>query len=239
MADAPRLLCLVPARGGSVRLPRKNVLPLAGKPLIHWTLEPALQCRLFADVLVSTDDAEIADVARAAGACVPWLRPAALATATASSADVLRHAVQWYETHRGPIDAVVLLQPTSPFRSVQSLSEAVAQFAEAPGSSLVSVGPAPLHPAWCFTIDGGGMTPWGGDWGWLGKRSQDLPPAYALNGSIYIIPTAAALSGAPVVGPGVRPFVMRSPEESVDIDDGADWQVAEAIARRQLAGGSA
>lgn len=233
MADGVRLLAVVPARGGSQRLPRKNVLPLAGKPLIGWTLEPALACGLFEAVLVSTDDEEIAAVSKEFGASVPWLRPAALATDTASSADVLRHALGEYERERGAVDAVVLLQPTSPFRTLASIRAAVAQYRAQPvPSPLVSVGPAAIHPAWCFRLEGTAMTPFVG-WELLGQRSQDLPAAFALNGAIYIIPAGAVRSGLPILAPGVQAFLMEDAEESHDIDTEADWRRAEQIALRR------
>ncbi len=233
MAEGPRLLAVVPARGGSQRLPRKNVLPLAGKPLIGWTIEAALACGLFEEVLVSTDDPEIAAVAKAFGASVPWLRPAALATDTASSADVLRHALEEHERGHGAINAVVLLQPTSPFRTAASIRAAVAQYlAQTDRRPLVSVGPAAIHPAWCFRLEGAAMTPFVG-WDLLGQRSQDLPPAFALNGAIYIIPAAAVRNGLPILAPGVQAFLMEDAEESHDIDTEADWRSAEQIALRR------
>jgi CMP-N-acetylneuraminic acid synthetase len=242
MADAPgRLLAVIPARGGSKRLPRKNVLPLAGRPLICWSIDAALASGVFDDVLVSTDDEEIATVARAAGALVPWLRPAELASDTATSAAVLQHALAWYEGARGPAEAVVLLQPTSPFRGAASIREAVAAFQaqdehEARGA-VVSVSPAAQHPAWCFQLEGGLMEPFLG-WEALQRRSQDLPPAYALNGSIYVIPAAMVRAGHAPLGPGTRAFVMPEPEAAVDIDTEADWQAAAVLAEAAAASGA-
>ncbi|HKW84805.1 MAG TPA: acylneuraminate cytidylyltransferase family protein, partial [Burkholderiaceae bacterium] len=156
MADAGRLLAVVPARGGSKRLPRKNVRPLGGRPLIAWTIEAAHASGVLDDVLVSTDDEEIADAARQCGAQVPWLRPAALATDTATSAAVLQHALAWYEAKRGAVSGVVLLQPTSPFRSPASIRGAVASFLGQPEDdrhAVVSVSPAAQHPAWSFRLE--------------------------------------------------------------------------------------
>jgi CMP-N-acetylneuraminic acid synthetase len=233
MADAPgRLLAVIPARGGSKRLPRKNVLPLAGRPLICWSIDAALASGVFDDVLVSTDDEEIATVARAAGALVPWLRPAELASDTATSAAVLQHALAWYEGAHGAAEAVVLLQPTSPFRRAASIREAVAAFrardAGSAPSAVVSVGPAPQHPAWCFRLHGDqAMEPFLG-WEALQCRSQDLQPAYALNGSIYVLPAALVRGGGALLQPGTRAFVMADPRESLDIDTADDWAQAQA-----------
>lgn len=234
MSSENRILAIIPARGGSKRLPRKNVLPLGGKPLIAWTIEAALESGCFVDVLVSTDDEEIADVAQAAGAMVPWLRPAELATDTAGSADVIAHALAWYERENGRVDAVLLLQPTSPFRSAESIRGAVRTYGEQTGQvryPVVSVSPAITHPAWTFTWRDGALQPSQG-WEPLGLRSQDLPSAYALNGALYVIPAADVRGGLPIVRPGVLPYVMTDSRESLDIDTVDDWALASYWAKR-------
>ena len=235
MPESARLLAVVPARGGSNRLPRKNVLLLGGKPLIAWTLEAALASGMFTDVLVSTDDEEIAEAARRCGVEVPWRRPPELAGDTARSADVLRHALLWYEGARGSVDAVVLLQPTSPFRSVRSIRGAVGQYLEQPTHRpVVSVTPAASHPAWCFTLAGTRMTPFAG-WDLLERRSQDLPPAYALNGAIYVFPAEHVRTGQPLFESGMEAFVMDDLDEAHDIDTERDWHIAVLI-EQHLAG---
>jgi len=232
--DLGQLLAVIPARGGSKRLPRKNVLALGGKPLIAWTIDAARASGVFETILVSTDDAEIAAAARDAGALVPWLRPPELATDTATSAAVLQHALAWYEGEGGLAEAVVLLQPTSPFRRAASIRAAVERFrAQAGGAAqpVVSVSPAAPHPAWCFRIDAETLQPFLG-WGTLQQRSQDLPPAYALNGALYVLPAALVRSGAALLQPGLRSFVMGDPDEALDIDTEADWRMAQLVADR-------
>ncbi len=234
MAEATtRLLAVIPARGGSKRLPRKNVRPLAGRPLIAWSIAAALDSGACEAVLVSTDDEEIAATAREAGASVPWLRPAALATDTAPTQDVLCHALDWYEAAYGRVEAVVLLQPTSPLRRPGAVREAAALYLAQPAGgrcAVVSVSPAATHPAWTFRLaEDGTMQPFLG-WDPLRSRSQDLPAAYALNGSIYIIPAASVREGLPPLAPGVLPFVMEEAHDSVDIDTEADWMQAQALA---------
>ncbi|MFG6415761.1 cytidylyltransferase domain-containing protein [Roseateles sp. DC23W] len=228
LVGAPRLLALVPARGGSKRLPRKNVLPLGGRPLIQWSIAAALESGVCADVLVSTDDEEIAATSRAGGAMVPWLRPAELATDTAGSAGVIAHALAWYEQAHGAVDAVLLLQPTSPFRSAAAIRGAVRSYSDQPGPTrhpVVSVSPAASHPAWTFAWQDGELRPSLG-WEPLALRSQDLTPAYALNGALYVIPAEDARTGHPIVRPGVLPFVMTDARESLDIDTADDWALA-------------
>jgi len=227
-----RLLALVPARGGSKRLPGKNIRPLGGRPLLAWTIDAARESGVVCDVLLSTDDEAIAAVGRAHGALVPWLRPAALATDSASSSDVAIHALDWYEAERGKVDGLILLQPTSPFRSPESIREAAHQFLDSGRVALVSLSPVSAHPAWCFRIAGERIEPFLG-WDILERRSQELEPAYVLNGSIYILtPEQLRLTGS-FVRPQTQPFVMREPTAAVDIDTAQDWEAAQAIVARE------
>lgn len=228
MPELARLLAIVTARGGSKRLPRKNLLPLGGKPLIVWTIDAARESAVCTDILVSTDDEEIASTARSAGASVPWLRPAELATDTASSADVIAHAMNRYEREHGAVDAVLLLQPTSPFRSAASIRGIAQAYSEQAGAQrhpVVSVSPAATHPAWTFAWRDGELRPTLG-WEPMKLRSQDLPAAYALNGALYVIPAEDARAGISPVRPGALPFVMTDSRESLDIDTADDWALA-------------
>jgi CMP-N-acetylneuraminic acid synthetase len=234
MGEAGKLLAIVPARGGSKRLPRKNALQLGGRPLICWTIAAAQASGVIDEILVSTDDEEIAGIARDAGALVPWLRPAELATDTATSTAVIQHALAWYEREHGSVGAVVLLQPTSPFRTAASIRDAVATFraqVDEDVHAVVSVSAAQNHPAWCFQLSGDTMQPFLG-WENLQRRSQDLAPAYALNGAIYVLPAATVRSGTPLLAPGIRGFVMADPHEALDIDTPDDWQTAQTRAAR-------
>ena len=232
-----KLLALIPARGGSKRVPNKNIRELGGKPLINWTIEAARSAPELSDVLVSTDSPAIAQVAEAAGALVPWLRPAELASDTASSNDVLKHAIDWYEAEHSPVDGVVLLQPTCPFRRAASLRCALQLFIDQPGGddrpTVVSVSPSSVPPEWCFRIDksSGALQPVLG-WSELGKRSQDLQPAVHLNGSIYIASSATIRAGRPLLESSSIAFLMSGAEESIDIDTEDDWQLAESFLTR-------
>lgn len=226
MPSENRILAIVPARGGSKRLPRKNVLPLGGKPLIAWTLDAARESGCFVDVLVSTDDDEIAKVSAAHGALVPWRRPAELATDTARSIDVVLHAVDWYEQAHGALDGVMLLQPTSPFRTMSTIREAVQRFvADETGAPLVSVSPAENHPAWTFSLNGGHLQPYCG-WDTLKLPSQELPPAYTLNGSIYLSSPVRLRRSQSFFGDDMQVLVMSDRAEKLDIDTLDDWEKA-------------
>lgn len=224
-----RLLAIIPARGGSKRLMRKNVLSLGGMPLIAWTIDAALASRCFIDVLLSTDDAEIAEVAREYGALVPWLRPAELATDTARSIDVVLHALDWYESEHGSVHGVILLQPTSPFRTVATIQEAVRLFVELGAKApVVSVRPAETHPAWTFSLEEGRMRPFCG-WESLKLRSQDLPSAYTVNGAIYVSTPARLRATESFFSEDMNALVMTNSNEWLDIDTEQDWKMAQQL----------
>ena len=223
-----RLLALVPARAGSKRLPGKNIRLLGGKPLIVWSIEVAKSVAGICDVLVSTDDPAIAAVCEKAGALVPWLRPAELATDTASSVDVALHALGWYESEKGAVDGLLLLQPTSPFRTRETISKAIALFEKEHGKHPVtSVSPASCHPAWCFRLNTQCMEPFLG-WKNSKTRSQDLEPAYMLNGALYLIAPQILRRNLSFLATDCRPIVMGNAIECVDIDTELDWRVATA-----------
>ena len=225
-APTGRLLALVLARGGSKRIPHKNIRLLGGKPLINWTLELALQSGLFCDVLVSTDDPAIATVAVAAGALVPWLRPPALATDEASSLDVVLHALAQYQASNGPVDGLMLLQPTTPFRTAKTLNDCAHLFFDQGRRPVVTVRSVDLPVAWCVQLQGQSMVPVQG-WVEFEKRSQDLPPTYAIDGSVYLATPQFIEQQRRLVGPQSQAYVVSDIHQSLDIDTWDDWQKAE------------
>ncbi len=221
----------MPARGGSKRLPGKNIRLLGHKPLILWSIDVAKDVPEICDILVSTDDPAIAAVCIAAGVLVPWLRPAELASDTASSVDVVLHALDWYESEKGPVDGLLLLQPTSPFRSPTTLEKAIGIFKNESGQHpVVSVCPADTHPAWFFRRAGKGMEPVLG-WDAIERRSQELEPAWTLNGSVYLTAPAHLRAMRTFLTPDFRPLIMDKLCESIDIDTACDFERCEAILR--------
>lgn len=223
-----KILALIPARGGSKRLPGKNIKLLGGIPLIAWTIRAAQDSGCCIDILVSTDDSAIAEVARQHGASIPWLRPAELASDTASSVDMAIHALDAYEMENGTIDGLLLLQPTSPFRSADTIREAVAMFTEGRARHpVVSVSPASTHPAWCFRATDKSMEPFLG-WETIGQRSQDLEPAWMLNGAIYLISPIRLRAERTFFTRDVRPLLMDKPGETIDVDTPNDFKFCEA-----------
>jgi len=221
-----RILCVVPARGGSKGVPRKNLRVVGGKPLIVWTLERALATRPAMDVVVSTDDEEIAAVARAAGALVPFLRPADLARDTTPTEPVVRHAIAQARQADAAPDAVMLLQATSPVRLPGTLSRAVAQLQATGVDSLVGVVPqAPF--IWTEgTADAGPTAAYDVT---ARPRRQDLTPAtlrYRETGSLYLTRTWVYDELDNRIGGRVGLFVMDE-LEGIDVDTELDLEVAD------------
>ena len=223
-----RILALIAARGGSQRLPGKNIRMLGGRPLIIWSVEIAKKTPEICDVLVSTDDSSIADVAIRAGALVPWLRPAEMATSTASSIDVALHALNWYEAENGSVDGILLLQPTSPFRSELTMKRGIRLFEESECQTVLGVSLVDEHPMWMLKQSGGYMVPFIDEKG-LATQSQDLAPLYVVNGSFYLTSPSSLRSFRSFAGDKVLPLLIESKKEALDIDTEWDWSIAEMI----------
>lgn len=223
-----RILAVITARGGSKRLPGKNIRMLGGKPLITWSIDVVKGIREICDILVTTDDSEIAKVARDAGALVPWLRPDELSSDTATSADTCLHALDWYEAENGKVDGLLLLQPTSPFRSRDTVLKGIDLFRSHQYRPVVAISPALSHPMWCLKLESGLMRPFMEGRG-LQTRSQDLPPAYTVNGAFYLLKPDDLRKSKSFYGEDMVPLPMDKPEESIDIDTELDWKMAETI----------
>jgi N-acylneuraminate cytidylyltransferase len=223
-----KILALVVARGGSKRLPRKNIRLLGGSPLIVWSIEVAKEMPHICDIVTSTDDPAIAETARHAGALVPWLRPAELATDSATSVDVCLHALNWYETEHGKVDGLLLLQPTSPFRTRATVLRGIDLFRLSHGRPVLGVSPAVPHPMLCLRVEGESLRPFidGG----MQYLSQDLPPACAVNGAFYLVAPEDLRVRRAFYAEDAMPLFIDDPEESVDIDTEWDWKIAEFIA---------
>lgn len=221
-------LFVIPARGGSKGIPGKNTRPLGGKPLIHYSIEFA---RLFAadeDICVSTDSDSIGQSAKNINYHLPFIRPAHLAMDTAGSYEVLQHAEAFYRDNGREYDAVVLLQPTSPFREKAHLEEALKLYSD-DVDMVVSVQVSAANPYYnLFEEDAGGFLHVSkGDGGFT--RRQDVPEVYAYNGSIYIINARSLRSNNSFAAfDRIIKYVM-SDEYSIDLDTPADWNYAEFV----------
>jgi len=230
------VIAVITARGGSRGLPRKNILPLAGKPLIAHSISVALEAKRVSRVILSTDDEEIMQIALAHGAEVPFVRPPELSTPEAAHIDVMLHVVDWLEAHGDLPDAVLLLQPTTPLRLPEDLDGAINLLESTGCPAVVGVGPAESHPYLTYKIDGEGRLVGFVDHGLRYPRRQDLPPAYTLNGALYLNRSSSLRETQMFQPPGAFAWVM-PPDRSVDIDTLDDFALAETIlkARREAA----
>ena len=235
MHQGKSYIAIIPARGGSKRLPKKNVLDLGAKPLIAWTIEAALGCPFLDEVMVTTDDGEIAEIAKRYGANVPFMRPDALANDTATSFDAIKHAIDYYQFElRKRFDFVVLLQPTSPLRNSQNISGAIELQAKKNADAIISVCEVGHSPLWMNTLPA--------DQSMAGfirdevknKRSQDLEKFYRLNGAIYIVSVDVLLAEQTLLPEQNSYAYPMSAECSVDIDTKSDLQLAACILQSEI-----
>jgi len=221
------MLALIPARGGSKGIPRKNIRPFCGKPLLHWTIDVALASPCVDRVVVSTDDPEIAEVARDGGAEVPFLRPPELSSDTAPGIAPVLHALQQLPE----INAVLLMQPTSPLRRVEDVEAIVALHRQVGNDSVISVTPSSKHPAWMFGLSPAQVLEPLMILSDVTCRQQ-LPPAYALNGALYLASRPFLERESSFLTSNTVGYVM-PPERSVDIDTPLDWQWGEFLMQQQ------
>jgi CMP-N,N'-diacetyllegionaminic acid synthase len=231
----PTVLGVITARAGSKGIPGKNTRPLAGKPLIAYTIESALASGVFDRLILSTDDEEAARVARDLGCEVPFMRPAALCADDTPHLPVMQHAVAWLrDEQRYEPDWVMILLPTSPLRQASHIVESVGLALESGADSVVSVDrmPAHYHPLRALTVD---------ERGWarlfVGDRPvrerpvrrQGMPETWLFNGAIYLFKAALLRTPEPsLYGDRVKTYPM-TPPFGHNIDDAADWAEAERI----------
>lgn len=230
MSISQKCLAIIPARGGSKGLPRKNISLLCGKPLIHYSIEAALESGCVDEVVVSTDSEEIAKISGQAGANIPFMRPADLATEGATTIDVLKHAVTFYEQEQHRFfDNIILLQPTSPLRTSLDIVEAYRIFTEDNADSLQSVSPSEVHPYLLREMDGSQLTSYlKNDREDVRLRRQDLENFYVLNGAIYIVKRDILMNKSTLIGSNNCGYIM--PEnKSIDIDNEFDLRLAEFL----------
>lgn len=223
-----KILALITARGGSKRLPGKNLRSLGGMPLVVWSINAAKDNIDICDILVSTDDRKIAAVCKKAGALVPWLRPSELATDTSSSVDAALHSLDWYEEEKGSIDGLLLLQPTSPYRTRSTVQRGIELYKQYGCQSVLGVSPAHSHPMWTLKTCGDHLVPFM-EKREFGLRSQDLTPVYVVNGSFYLIKPSELREHRSFVNDKAIPLFITSEKESLDIDTEWDWLIAEKL----------
>ena len=217
-------LAIIPARGGSKRLPRKNILDLCGKPLIAYTIEAALKSKYIDKVIVSSDDEEILNISKKIGADI-IKRPIDLANDTATTFDAIKHTIENVEKY----DYIVLLQPTSPLRNEKHIDEAMELLEKKKADAIVSVCEMEHSPLWSNTLQkDGNMNNFLKD-EILNKRSQDLDKFYRLNGAIYICKTEKLIENKSfLLKDNIFAYIMNR-ENSVDIDEEIDFKIAKIL----------
>ena len=234
MISNKRVIAIIPARGGSKGLPGKNIRPLCGKPLIAWSIERARQSRHIDTVVVTTDSQNIADVALGCGAEVPFLRPAHLASDTASSVDTVLHTLDYYRDILGKtFDYVVLLEPTSPLREAGDIDGMLNKLlANADDfDAIVSVGEVHEHPSIMKRLEGNTMQPFYTDLAMTGRR-QDNVPAYFPYGVAYIVATDTLYSLRTFYPPRATFFEIKR-HQCFEIDDLCDFLVVETVMKQE------
>lgn len=220
-------LAIIPARGGSQRIPRKNIKDFCGKPMLAWSIEAAQKSACFDDIIVSTDDQDIAEVAQEYGARVPFMRPASLADNYTGTASVVRHAIEWMQENGTTADQVCCIYATAPFVQAADLQQALHTLETSGASYTFSATsfPFPIQRAIRKT-DMGGCEPMFPEQ--IGKRSQDLEEAFHDAGQFYWGRTEAWLGGSSVFSPKSRMHLL--PRWRVqDIDTPEDWERAERL----------
>jgi N-acylneuraminate cytidylyltransferase len=228
-----RVLGLIPARGGSKGVPRKNVRLLAGKPMLEYTAKAALDAvanGVLARVILSTDDPEIADAGRASGLDVPFVRPVALARDETPMLPVIQHAIRFTQDCGEAYDAVCLLQPTNPLRCASDIERAVRMLNDTGADSVISfVRVGDKHPGRMKLVDDDGRVtdpPFAESF--EGQRRQDLPPLYLREGSIYLTRTEVLMEKGSLSGEDCRALMM--PEErAINVDSILDLMLAEHL----------
>lgn len=223
MIAGRKVLAVIPARGGSKGLPRKNIIELGGKPLIAWTVEAAKSSSYIDRVVLSSEDREIIETASALGCEIPFVRDAALATDEATGTAVLLDAIE-----RLPgFDYVVLLQPTSPLRTAADIDDCIRRCATTGAPVCVTITPLSKPAEWLLSLNDDGTISSLIDRE-LPDRRQDATPVFAPNGAVFVARTAALQASGTLYGRDTVGHVMPA-ERSVDIDTPFDLEIARAL----------
>lgn len=227
-----KVLVVIPARGGSKGIPYKNIKPLAGKPLICYSIDVARQFTADENICVTTDDDKIIEVVENYGLKVPFKRPDYLATDTCGSNEVIQHAWKFFADKGKKYDAILLLQPTSPFRKVEFLKEAVALYDDSI-DMVTSVRPAACNPYYDgFEENEDGLLQISKGDGTIARR-QEAPKVWQQNGSIYVINPKSLMEKGMAHFSRIRKYAM-SELYSVDIDNPFDWKIAELVINEKM-----
>ncbi len=221
------VLGLIPARGKSKEIKRKNIRLLKDRPLVAYAIEEALKSKFISRTVVSTEDQEIADVAKKYGAEVPFLRPGELAEDTASDFSVIEHALLWFDAHNWKPDYIVFLRPTSIFRTADEIDKAIKRIFESDFDSIRAISKAVYPPYWMKRIAEDRLVNFI-ETGYELTRRQDLPKVYQGNGTIEVIKRETILDKKSIYGDKVG-FIKMGDIAAVDIDTELDFKIAELL----------
>lgn len=230
MSDRFRVLGLIPARGDSKGVPRKNIKLLCGKPLLEYTVEAALASRLLSRVILSTDDREIAEVGLRCGLEVPFLRPSELAADDTPMLPVVQHAIRQMESLGESFEAICLLQPTNPLRRADEIDACIELLVSSEADAVVTVLEVPpeYNPHWVyFQTEEGALYLSTGEASPIARR-QDLPPAFHREGSVYVTRREIVMQSNSLYGKRVIGYALDR-AGTVNIDTPEDWQRAAAM----------
>lgn len=235
MYKGKSILAIIPARSGSKGLPDKNIKELNGKPLLAYTIEAAQKTKAIDEIFVSTDSETYKEIAEAYGANVPFFRSNMLATDTASSWDVVKEAVIEYEKLEQRFDICLLLQPTSPLRTEKDILNALEIFIKKDANTVVSVCETEHSPLWENTLPEDSNMSNFFDKGIVGKRRQDLPTYYRINGAVYIVRVQHLMASSEIYDDQSFAVIMDK-KSSIDIDDWFDFMIAEVLIKERING---
>ena len=220
------ILAVIPARASSKRLPGKNSIKINGKSLFERAIESAIGIEEISHILVSTDDDELINQAKKYDVLIPWKRPPSLCEDFSTSVEVVLHAVNWYEKKFNKVDGVILLQPTSPFRSNELIREGINLFYRNHFAPVVSVVAVNEHPMWCFKKSKTNHLEPFCEKNGFGIRSQDLPEVYIDAGSVYIISPDMLKKNRSFIGQKTVGLFVKHFWEAIDIDTEWDLEIA-------------
>ena len=222
-------MAIIPARSGSKGLKNKNILPLAGKPLIAYSIEAAIESRMFDVVFVSTDSEEYADIARQYGAEVPLLRPAEISGDRATSWSAVDHALEYYTSQGYDIECLMLLQPTSPLRTANDIIGAFELKKAKNANAVVSVCKPDHSPEWTLPLpENMDMTVYHEKFANMVARQRLTQAYYRLNGAIYLTDTTHYQQSDDIYQSGCYAYEMPA-ERSFDVDTIVDFLICEAL----------
>jgi len=235
-ARTSSVVALIPARSGSKRVPDKNIRLLVGHPVIAYTIVAALQSKVFAEVIVSTDSQRYADIAQYYGAKVPFLRPFEIAGDLSPDIEWIEYTLKRLKEQGQAYDCFSILRPSNPFRQAETIRRAWQEFLEEEGvDSLRAIEKCKQHPGKMWVVRGKRMTPLlplsPPEQPWHSSQYQSLPEVYVQNASLEIAWTRVVFEGRTIAGRVLMPFLTRD-YEGFDVNQPMDWQIAEELVRR-------